>query len=119
MERVSEKESINISAHRNLWGRSVGTARLRYRTDEPLDQRFGARKYSTAPMARNTTSANISDEPDTLDADDVLIAFATQNDARSTLDRLSFARQITKDGKTGLALPRHIISDDKGMGGTL
>jgi L-threonylcarbamoyladenylate synthase len=28
-----------------------------------------------------TTSANISDEPDTLDADDVLIAFATQNDA--------------------------------------
>jgi L-threonylcarbamoyladenylate synthase len=28
-----------------------------------------------------TTSANISDEPDTLDADDVLIAFATQADA--------------------------------------
>jgi L-threonylcarbamoyladenylate synthase len=28
-----------------------------------------------------TTSANISDEPDTLDADDVLIAFATQRDA--------------------------------------
>jgi L-threonylcarbamoyladenylate synthase len=27
-----------------------------------------------------TTSANISDEPDTLDADDVLIAFATQAD---------------------------------------
>jgi L-threonylcarbamoyladenylate synthase len=27
-----------------------------------------------------TTSANISDEPDTLDADDVLIAFATQGD---------------------------------------
>jgi L-threonylcarbamoyladenylate synthase len=27
-----------------------------------------------------TTSANISDEPDTLDADDVLIAFATQRD---------------------------------------
>jgi L-threonylcarbamoyladenylate synthase len=28
-----------------------------------------------------TTSANLSDEPDTLDADDVLIAFATQADA--------------------------------------
>jgi L-threonylcarbamoyladenylate synthase len=28
-----------------------------------------------------TTSANVSDEPDTLDADDVLIAFATQADA--------------------------------------
>ena len=27
-----------------------------------------------------TTSANISDEPDTLDADDVLVAFATQSD---------------------------------------
>ena len=27
-----------------------------------------------------TTSANISDEPETLDADDVLIAFATQGD---------------------------------------
>jgi L-threonylcarbamoyladenylate synthase len=26
------------------------------------------------------TSANVSDEPDTLDADDVLIAFATQRD---------------------------------------
>jgi L-threonylcarbamoyladenylate synthase len=26
------------------------------------------------------TSANVSDEPDTLDADDVLIAFATQAD---------------------------------------
>ena len=26
------------------------------------------------------TSANVSDEPDTLDADDVLIAFATQPD---------------------------------------
>lgn len=28
-----------------------------------------------------TTSANVSDEPDTLDSDDVLIAFATQADA--------------------------------------
>jgi L-threonylcarbamoyladenylate synthase len=28
-----------------------------------------------------TTSANVSDEPDTLDADDVLIAFATQGDS--------------------------------------
>ncbi len=33
-----------------------------------------------AAGALYTTSANISDEPDTLDADDVLIAFATQAD---------------------------------------
>ena len=38
---------------------------------------------ATGPLY--TTSANVSDEPDTLDADDVLIAFATQGDALSAV----------------------------------
>ena len=43
------------------------------------------------------------------DASVFLVSFASQNEAKSTIYRLSFARQITKDGKTGLALPGHII----------
>jgi L-threonylcarbamoyladenylate synthase len=39
-----------------------------------------AQALITAAGPLFTTSANVSDEPDTLDADDVLIAFATQAD---------------------------------------
>ncbi|MBI3851454.1 MAG: DUF4339 domain-containing protein [Verrucomicrobia bacterium] len=42
------------------------------------------------------------------DASVFLVSFASQNEAKSTIHKLSFARQITKDGKTGLALPGHI-----------
>lgn len=43
--------------------------------DHPVAQALIA---ATGPLL--TTSANVSDEPDTLDADDVLVAFATQAD---------------------------------------
>lgn len=44
--------------------------------DHPVTQALLA---AAGPLL--ATSANISDEPDTLDADDVLVAFATQSDA--------------------------------------
>jgi uncharacterized membrane protein YphA (DoxX/SURF4 family) len=37
MERVNENDSMTIAAHRRFWGRSVGTARFRCRTQTPPD----------------------------------------------------------------------------------
>ncbi len=56
------------------------------RTDADRTQSFRAPDHPVALGLLETagpmyvTSANVSDEPDTLDADDVLIAFATQPD---------------------------------------
>jgi L-threonylcarbamoyladenylate synthase len=53
----------------------AGETRAFRSPDHPVAQALIA---AAGPLL--TTSANISDEPDTLDADDVLIAFATQAD---------------------------------------
>jgi L-threonylcarbamoyladenylate synthase len=47
-----------------------------------------------------TTSANISDEPDTLDADDVLIAFATQADELAA---------VVDGGRVALGVPSTVV----------
>ena len=71
-----------------------------------------------------TTSANVSGEPETLDADDVLIAFATQGDglaavvdggrvpggvASTVLDLGAGGAHILRPGPVGLALLAEVV----------
>ncbi|HEX6656065.1 MAG TPA: L-threonylcarbamoyladenylate synthase [Candidatus Limnocylindria bacterium] len=86
LESIGAEWSVDERARRIAAAHWPGALTLVLHGPEGRSQAFRAPAHAVALAligsagALYTTSANVSDEPETLDADDVLIAFATQAD---------------------------------------